>query len=125
MAVFRQRAFAAILATRWGDEFSRAYALAAAGFATSAVGAGACCCAPAGEETAMEDDVNSFIASQPLNRMETRLFHDLFDDVYGRTPMIDCAGSMETSPVERLMRQIQSGRRRRRADDRTAGRRAA
>jgi hypothetical protein len=73
----------------------------------------------------MENDVNSFIALQPLNRIETRLFHGLFDNVCGRTPMIDCTGSMATSPVERCIRQIQSGGSLRRAADRMAGRRAA
>jgi hypothetical protein len=110
MAAFHHTAFAADLVTQSSDEFLHGFASAEGG---------------AGTKVAMENDVNSFIALQPLNRIETRLFHDLFGNVYGRTPMIDRTGSMANSPVGRCMRQIQSGGPRRRADDRTACRRAA
>jgi hypothetical protein len=125
MVAFHHRASAADLVTQSSDEFLHRYALANADFTKSAIDPAGGFRGRAGAKIAMENDVNSFIALQPLNLIETRLFHGLFDDIYDCTPMIDFAASMATLPVERLLRQIQSGGQCRSAADDSAGRRAA
>jgi hypothetical protein len=109
MAALRHRTSGFAPAPLPRDGLAPAFAASDARLASSVIGPASGLGARAGWRTATENDVNSLIVSQRLNRMETRLFQDLFDILSGCDAMIDFDGPMQASPVARLARQILLG----------------